>query len=127
MGYTQLVIDPTEVPCETHEAFMNWYNSDFDQQPTVASPSECTAAIAAFYNEITTSMPDLNGPGFDEEDEDDAAEYDLRATSVYLECSWMPGAQELAPALALKHHLAYVDISADSTIYLPDGTTVDPN
>ncbi|WP_301925752.1 hypothetical protein [Corynebacterium glaucum] len=130
MGYNQLVIDPNHVPCDTHEAFMSWLDNDFGNQQPVENPSECTDNIAAFYTEITDTMPDLNDPIFDEdedEDDSDAAEYDLRPHSVYLECSGMPGADELAPTLARKHNLAYVEISGDSTIYLPDGTTVGPN
>ena len=128
MSFDQLVVDPARVPCDSHEAFMRWYDEVFPEQSAVEDVSECTEAIAAFYNEITESMPDLNGPDFDEdEDEDDAAEYDLQADSVYLACSWMPGADELAPTLARKHQLAYVDVGGDSTIYLPDGSTIDPN
>nr|VDG62597.1 Uncharacterised protein [Streptococcus thermophilus] len=130
MSYDQLVIDPRQVPCDTHEAFIAWLDDDFGNQEPVDDPAECTDAIAAFYNEITDSMPDLNDPIFDEdedEDDSDAAEYDLRPDSVYLACSRMPGADELAPTLARKHNLAYVEISGDSTIYFPDGTTVSPN
>lgn len=130
MGYNQLVIDPTYVPCDTHDAFMSWLDNDFGNEQPVEKPSECTDTIAAFYAEITDTMPDLNDPIFDEdenEDDSDAAEYDLRPHSVYLESSGMPGADELAPTLAQKHNLAYVDISGDSTIYLPDGTTVRPS
>ncbi|WP_257181243.1 hypothetical protein [Corynebacterium cystitidis] len=130
MSFDVIIIDPDTVPTSDHEEFLGWYRTTTQWQP--AQPYQPSSTIRACYSDLTTSYPDLNGDDFDEDDEDydddSAAEYVVGDDFIYVAFSWSDAedAATTARDVAHKHNLAYVDISNDSAIYLPDGTTITP-
>lgn len=132
MSFDIMIIEPTTVPTSTHAAFMSWYEetTEWSDDQDYSTTDGSTDAIAAFYNAITEHFPDLNAADdLDDEDEiddDTAADYTIGDDFLYIAFAYAVAedAAQRCLELAKANNLAFIDISATTTIHFPDGSTL---
>lgn len=142
MSFDVMIIDPTTVPTTTHAEFMTWYEetTEWNSERDYTTTDGSTDAIAEFYNAITQHFPDLNAADdldeADQDDEDDEDEFDDDAAADYtigndfiyisIDSEYAENAAQRCLNLAHANNLALVDVSATSTISMPNGETIAP-
>ncbi|MBK6812499.1 MAG: hypothetical protein IPL19_22080 [Sandaracinaceae bacterium] len=119
MSYDLMVFDPALAPVE-REAFLAWYRAETEwreghgyDDPSVSSP-----ALRAWFLDMISSFPAMNGPfAPDDIDDDDTrvTDYSVGKNVVYASFAWSVADEARAQmvALAEKHRVGFFDASGD--------------
>lgn len=148
MSYDLLVFDPEHVPAD-RAGFMEWYDSldeeDGDEAPLesigsamsdpsaaeeilpdVHDPARCTSKLRAWYVDMLSKFPAMNGPDADYEnddpDEGTLTDYCFDKHSIYMTFSWSSAEEAYRTTLktAEKHSIGFFDVSSESgAVWLP--------
>jgi hypothetical protein len=123
MSYDLLVFEPSVAPRD-HADFKAWWDeqSKWSEDHGYNDVHVCTPGLQSWYNEITKSFPNLNGPGVDYDDiNDNHTDYSLGRSVIYAAFAWSQAenAYPLVRELAAKHGIGFYDVSGNGEIYLP--------
>ncbi len=130
MSYDLMVFDPDMSPAASEIA--GWYgevmeaNAEGDDFAAAYDPASGQSnRLRAFYDEMRTRFPAMNGPDAisdDEVDNDKVTGYEFYPGFVYMDFRWSASqaAAEGVPALARKHGLGLFDPQGE-TVVLPKG------
>ena len=126
MSYDLAVFEAEGVP-RGDTAFVDWFNANREavEEIEVSLPAPATSRLAAFYDEMVTRFPDMNGPSGEGIEEGDLlAGYEFQADHIYMDFRWSAaeGAGIQAMNLAQKHGLGMYDLI--SVVIFPED---DPN
>ena len=146
MSYDLLVFDPECVPAD-RAGFMEWYDSLDEEDEAllerigsdvsdpsaeeeflsdVHDPAKCTPKLRAWYVDMLSKFPAMNGPDADYEnddpDEGSLTDYCFDKHSIYMTFSWSSAEEAYRTTLetAEKHGVGFFDVSSGSgAVWLP--------
>lgn len=127
-----MVFDPVAAPHE-RAAFLEWYHqqAEWSEGHNYSDPANTTPALAAWYEAMRLTYPNMNGPNAvtDEEMlepgvEDRLGDYSIGHHVIYAAFSWSEAENvyPLVRALAVKYGVGFYDVSGDEgdgEIYFP--------
>ena len=114
MSYDVVIFEETKAPRVSGE-FIEWMEKEIDWKEDVDynNPEVASKALRLFYDEITKTFPDLNGPNVneDEVDEDYYTEYCITPNVIFMAFGWTHAekACELVIELLGKHNVGVYD------------------
>ena len=123
MSYDLMVFDPAAAPPK-RAAFLDWYDleTEWSGEHDYDDPALSTAALQAFFADITQIFP--HAPKHAEDDESESGtDYTIGAHLIYMSFMWdgVDQAHETCLLLAAKHKLGLFDPSSDlAEVWLPD-------
>lgn len=132
MSYDLMVFEKTKAPQKRKE-FLKWYEkeTEWGEEHDYDDPAVSSSALQNWYEEVTKTFPNLNGPEADEilengegDAEDYLTDYSIGHHVIYAAFNWSLAdeAYELAKTLAQKHGVGFFDVSGEEEeIFLPDG------
>jgi len=128
MCYDLAVFDPAAAPHDKAE-FLVWYyqKADWSESHDYNDPAVSTATLRAWFLEMITEFPMMNGPyAADPLDPDDSrvTDYSVGQAMIYVAFRWSQAevAYETMFRLAAKHGVGLFDVSsADGKVWRPDG------
>jgi hypothetical protein len=134
MSYDLLVFEPSAAPRDRAE-FLKWWSaqSQWTEEHGYNDPSVPPLALQSWYNEITATFPNLNGPGVsDDEIGPRHTDYTLGQSLIYAGFAWTEAetAYPLVRELAVKHQVGFFDASCDEPepeIYFPGDSLRPPS
>jgi hypothetical protein len=118
MSYDLMVFEPGSAPSNRAD-FMAWYNNQtqWTEPHGYNDPSVASAKLRAWYDDITTEYPNMNGPGISDDDFDNPklTEYSIGQSVIYAAFAWSQaeGAYNAMRSLAVKHGVGFFDVSTD--------------
>ncbi len=129
MSYDLMVFDPVVAPRD-RGAFAEWYalQAEWSEGHSYDDPVVTAPGLQAWYEEITKTYPNMNGPGAVDDDRvDDAADYSIGHSIIYGAFRWSQAEEvySLFRMLAEKHAVGFYDVSGDEgdgEIYFPGDT-----
>ena len=138
MSYDLMVFDAEVAPRE-RAAFVEWYHhqAEWSEGHSYDDPTNTTAALAAWYEDIRQSYPNMNGPeSVTDQDlmkpgvEDRLGDYCIGHHIIYAGFRWSEAelVYPLVRSLAVKHGVGFYDVSGDEgsgEIHIP-GEELEP-
>lgn len=133
MSYDLMVFERTSAP-QKYKDFLEWYEkeTEWEEEHDYNDPSVTSSALKSWYEEITETFPNLNGPDAlnDEMNNDKEAhltDYSIGYHVIYAAFAWSVSdeAYELTKALAQKHNVGFFDASGEGSVILPDGSLME--
>jgi len=132
MSYDLMVFERTKAP-QKHKAFIEWYEkeAEWSEEHNYDDPKVASPALRSWYEEITKTFPDMNGPEASIDEPDDEytemhlTDYSIGRNVIYAAFAWSVAeeAYELTKTLARKHGVGFFDASGmNGDVYLPDGS-----
>ena len=129
MSYDLMVFDPPAAP-RTRKAFMAWYGEQtrWSESHGYDDPAVATPALRAWFMEMTTTFPAMNGPfASDDEEHPHLTDYSIGRSVIYAAFGWpdAEAARKRVLTLAARHKVGFFDVSAsDGDVWRPnpDGT-----
>ncbi|WP_433925365.1 hypothetical protein [Stenotrophomonas nematodicola] len=130
MSYDVMVFDPAAAPREV-VAFIAWFErqAEWNEDHDYDDASVSAPALQAWYADITTEYPPMNGPlADDDDDRPQVTDYSVGRQVIYAAFahSVAEHAHGRVQELAHQHGLGFFDVSGDGAIVYPDGTTLIP-
>lgn len=128
MSYDILAFDPSAV---TDADFPAWWKqqSRWSEGHNYNDPTVTTPELQAFFAELTTTFPPMNGPDAPDDDaldadpdlEDRLVDYSVGTRLVYAAFPWSVAEQAAVRFLdlATAHGVAVADVSGDGSVYRP--------
>ena len=118
-----MVFDPADAPRDRAQ-FREWYarTTEWAEGHDYNDPDATTPTLRAWYEDIRTPFPNMNGPGAPTDDdltkpgvEDRLADYTFAHHAVYAAFRWAQ-AEHVYPVfreLSVKHGVGFYDVSGD--------------
>jgi hypothetical protein len=126
MSYDLMVFDPATAPRARSE-FLTWYRkqTEWAEDHDYNDPAVCTPHLRAFFEELISSFPPMNGPyASDDIDDDTVTDYSVGRSVIYAAFAWsqQERARAAMVALAQKHEVGFFDVSATDgdVVYPPE-------
>lgn len=124
MSYDLMVFEPTAAPRDRKQ-FMEWYQEQtkWAEGHSYNDPAVSSPALQAWFNEMITVFPAMNGPcASEDEDQDEdkdnpkVTDHCIGKTVIYSAFAWSCAeeAHSTMKALAEKHKVGFFDVSADN-------------
>lgn len=113
MSYDVVIFEETKAPRVSGE-FIEWMEKEIDWKEDVDynNPEVASKALRLFYDEITKTFPDLNGPNVNEDEIDEYyTEYDITPNVIFMAFGWTHAekASELVIELLEKYNVGLYD------------------
>lgn len=135
MSYDLMVFERTKAP-QKHKDFLEWYEkeTEWKEEHDYDDPAVTSPALKSWYEEITKTFPNMNGPDAPNEEPDDEdaeahlTDYSIGHHVIYAAFAWSVAdeAYEVTKALARKHNVGFFDVSGEEgEVYLPDGNLME--
>ena len=122
MSYDLMVFDPLVAPKERKE-FMKWYKNqtEWTEDHNYQDHAVTTDKLKAWYQEMMTYFPPMNGPLASDDDIDNpnVTDYSIGQHVIYSGFAWSVAekAYPMMRNLAIKHSVGFFDVSADTVSY----------
>ena len=119
MSYDLMVFDPLVAPKERKE-FMEWYKNqtEWTEDHNYQDHAVTTDKLKAWYQEMMTYFPPMNGPLASDDDIDNpnVTDYSIGQHVIYSGFAWSVAekAYPMMRNLAIKHSVGFFDVSADN-------------
>lgn len=128
MSYDLMVFAAEDVH-QSRDNFLTWYEAqiDWEEDHDYDDPAVSDASLRAWFLEITTCFPAMNGPfapAEDPEDEASLTDYSIGTKVIYAAFAWSKAeeAYSTAKELAAKHGVGFFETSGPTgRVWLPDG------
>jgi hypothetical protein len=128
VSYDLMVFDVVQAPTD-RQAFMAWFDqqTEWEEEHSYDDPQVSPPALRAWFLEMITKYPALNGPFASSElpeDEDSMGDYTVGRSVIYAGFRWDVAEQAYQDVykLAAKHGIGFFDVSSDrGEVWLPDG------
>jgi hypothetical protein len=122
MSYDLAVFDP-RMELRERSAFLTWFDgrTSWDGGVDYFDPSNATPALQAWYREMVSAFPPLNGPDRPANMEHCTADYSIATDLIYVGFSKTSGglAYETMLRLAAKHGVGFFDVSGNGAVWFP--------
>lgn len=117
MSYDLMVFDKNSAP-KTRVEFMKWYEQQtaWEEEHSYDDPTVSTKELKAWFFDITTTFPALNGLYATEEESERVTGYSVGMKVIYATFAWsMAGvAYKTMLELAERHQVGFFNVSADN-------------
>jgi len=127
VSFDLVVFDPTKVPAD-RKGFLAWWQEASkwdDEGHDYNDPQLTTAPLRAWFMDMISGFPPMNGPHAKSElpdDEASATDYTIGKAVIFAAFAWSKGEQaaEAVAQLAERHGLGVFNASSpDGQVYLP--------
>lgn len=121
-----MVFEPAAAPAGRDE-FMTWFEeqTEWSEDHGYDDPAVSSAALRAWYLDVITRFPPLNGPHANADDDSPrVTDYSVGTHVIYAAFAWSEAESAFATMfeLAKKHRVGFFDVSDDEeepSIWLP--------
>lgn len=135
MSYDLMVFERTKAP-QKHKDFLEWYEkeTEWKEEHDYDDSAVTSPALKSWYEEITKTFPNMNGPDASNEEPDDEdaeahlTDYSIGHHVIYAAFAWSVAdeAYKVTKALARKHNVGFFDVSGEEgEVYLADGNLME--
>jgi hypothetical protein len=124
MSFDLMVFEPTAPPPD-RKGFLDWYRQQCKWEETHGynNPEVCTPALRAWFMEMITQYPPMNGPlRSDDVDNPKVTDYSVGQTAIYGAFAWSKANDALKTLfdLAKKHRVGFFDVSSnEGGVWMP--------
>jgi hypothetical protein len=123
MSYDLMVFDPKAAP-PNRSGFMDWYRQQtkWGEGHRYDNPDISTPELRAWFLDIITRYPMMNGPYASEEDSPKVTDYSVGRYVIYAAFAWSEAKQahETMFSLAQKHRVGFFDVSTgNGGVWIP--------
>ncbi len=118
MSYDLLVSDADAAP-RRRDDFIAWFHAqaEWSESHSYDDPAVTTPQLAAWYDEIRSNFPNMNGPGSSDDNVDNmkCTDYSIGHHVIYAAFAWSEAenAYPVVRNLAIKHGVGFYDVSGD--------------
>jgi hypothetical protein len=119
-----MVFEPAAAPRNRNE-FMAWYDAqtEWSEDHSYDDPAVSSPALQAWFHDMRTSFPPMNGPFRSESDDSTVTDFCIGRHVIYAAFAWSQAdaAHARMRDLAVKHRVGFYDVSAsDGEIVFPE-------
>ncbi len=124
MSYDLMVFDPKTAPASRNK-FIEWYRhqTKWQEGHSYDNPDISTPELRAWFLEMITHYPMMNGPYASEEDDSSqVTDYSIGHSVIYAGFAWSEArpAREMVFTLAQKHRVGFFDVSnGNGGVWMP--------
>lgn len=124
MSYDLMVFDQNLAPSERSK-FLAWYGkqTEWTEDHGYGDPSVSSADLRAWFLDIISEFPAMNGPyASGNIDDDNVTDYSVGISVIYAAFAWSvaEAAYSTVLRLAVKHRIGFYDVnSKESSVWLP--------
>ncbi len=123
MSYDLMVFDSKSAP-SNRQGFMDWYRrqTKWGEGHRYDNPDISTPELRAWFLDMISRYPMMNGPYASEEDSSKVTDYSIGRAVIYAAFAWSEAeqARELMFSLAQKHRVGFFDVSVgNGGVWMP--------